>query len=1134
MGRNITVATLNVRGLGSRKKQYQFKRYLERFPQIDVLAVQETKISSQVETERLVTSVFINDYDVVVAHAVGQSAGCLLLLKKLDCFTPVSHQTDEEGRIAVLDVLIADEIWRFLNVYAPNEVQQRAQFFERVKSYVSDTYRTVLLGDFNCTLTRNDRSNKRVASDQSTCVLEGILEAHGMFDAVEDELQPGTTFTHFQRDSHARLDRIYVALSNKIRVVKYSVHPVYFSDHCLVVATVGTQRKEKQERRGWRLWKLNVMLLEDEEFDHFIKDEIVEILTDTTSWLVAWETFKLKLRAFAIERSNILAFGKKVREKELNSTLQKVTQLESRSPGEFYEEMRRLKLELGIIAESKYEGAKIRSRMQHYLSDETPSKWYYRKEKEYSAGKRIIAMEEAGKIITDIAHIRSSIESHYAQLLGNAGGAVNTRWQERMQSDLPRLTTKQRDNLGKPLTLQEVRGAISSLTKNRTPGPDGIGAEFYVKYADYMAMILLEVYREAEAEGLFSPSFRRTHTVLIPKKVHEGTVRKVTDYRPITLCNVDYKVYAKVLASRLQCVMGKLVGQHQTCAIKGRSIQTNIHVLRTILDDSRTGGNQVAALQVDLAKAFDRVNHTFLFTVLQEMGIGQSFLDRVKLCYNSVATKLIVNNQCTGAVPLRSSVRQGCPLSPLLFDIYLEPLCQRIIRNENIKGYTLTGTEVKVLAYADDLAILVADKKSVTTVFEEIDQYCKASGAKINKDKSVGIWGGVWGTTPVQFEGIRWQTMPTTYLGVPLEYSANTNVMWRELATKVRRHANIWKQRRLSIFQRADVCNVFFVGKLIYLLHVLQCSRTNIQVFQRIFAVFIWNSSFESMRRENLFRAIKDGGLGLHHLFVKQLVMRLCFYKDCQHPVLRGVMQCVGCEYLPEITVAVTGVRVVLCGFYKEVVDSLQFLLTRFSREYVFTVDRKQLAADLVAILFAQPLYRQIPEGWPGSDILKRVKKMVIKPEMKTFFFKLHTRTLPVKAWLQQKGIFVPWTTNCRYCKTPETIEHVFLHCTEAAFLWSDLRRMIGKDLNLNPHTIRFLPLGEKNGVRYDVLCVVALYCLWQVREMARNEESLQPPLVFIRRELLYLKEVATLRGNVPEWLALFCDKILVGERSPF
>lgn len=170
--------------------------------------------------------------------------------------------------------------------------------------------------------------------------------------------------------------------------------------------------------------------------------------------------------------------------------------------------------------------------------------------------------------------------------------------------------------------------------------------------------------------------------VLIPKTDDHATLLSAGAYRPITLTNTDYKVYTKVLAKQLQSVITFLVGPHQTCGIKGRSISTNVHVARSILECCDIFGGRVAMLQLDLAKAFDRVSHEALFCILEHVNIGTVILDGLKMIYNDCIVNIVLNKTLTENIKLRSSVRQGCPLSPLLFAIYLEPFCLSLISNE--------------------------------------------------------------------------------------------------------------------------------------------------------------------------------------------------------------------------------------------------------------------------------------------------------------------------------------------------------------------------------------------------------------------------------------------------------------------
>uniref|UniRef100_V5IG63 Uncharacterized protein n=1 Tax=Ixodes ricinus TaxID=34613 RepID=V5IG63_IXORI len=108
----------------------------------------------------------------------------------------------------------------------------------------------------------------------------------------------------------------------------------------------------------------------------------------------------------------------------------------------------------------------------------------------------------------------------------------------------------------------------------------------------------------------------------------------------------------------------------------------------------------------------------------------------------------------------------------------------------------------------------------------------------------------------------------------------------------------------------------------------------------------------------------------------------------------------------------------------------------------------------------------------------------------KSFFFKLHSETLPVKVFLEGKGIPVAWSVNCLLCKMPETIEHAFLNCWDAVFLWDVLQRILKKDLPLTPHGIRYLPVdGGNSMVPYDMIMLVGLHSLWRCRMAVRHAD---------------------------------------------
>lgn len=136
-------------------------------------------------------------------------------------------------------------------------------------------------------------------------------------------------------------------------------------------------------------------------------------------------------------------------------------------------------------------------------------------------------------------------------------------------------------------------------------------------------------------------------------------------------------------------------------------------------------------MQIHLAKASDRVSHEILLDVLEHVNVGNVILEEVKMVYSECTTRIVINRSITGSIPVRSSVRQGCPLSPLLFAMYLEPFCLSVINDDSIRGFIVHTTEVKILAYADDIAVFCTDSESVLQVEKTASHYCTQTGSEI-------------------------------------------------------------------------------------------------------------------------------------------------------------------------------------------------------------------------------------------------------------------------------------------------------------------------------------------------------------------------------------------------------------------
>lgn len=331
-----------------------------------------------------------------------------------------------------------------------------------------------------------------------------------------------------------------------------------------------------------------------------------------------------------------------MRENGLKETLRKLTALESKAPGLFKEDLLRIKQQLEQFEENRYRGALVRARAQSWAVGETPTKRALGIEKTHARRNEIEVIEENGQELNDRESIAGAFHRHYERLFAYQPVDIEA-YRANYLSRMPQLSAETKSLLEAPITHAEVESAIDNLSPNKSPGPDGLGAAFYKAFKNELVPLLKALFDEVFTTNRLPPSFSEAHTVLIPKTNQKAMLRLVTAYRPISLTNTDYKVLMKVLASRLQSIIKDLVGPHQTCGIKGRTIATNVHTMRGVLECCDDFQYAVAILQIDLEKAFDFVPHEILLLVLEYVNVGSIIADGVALAYRNCSTRLIIN-----------------------------------------------------------------------------------------------------------------------------------------------------------------------------------------------------------------------------------------------------------------------------------------------------------------------------------------------------------------------------------------------------------------------------------------------------------------------------------------------------------
>lgn len=369
---------------------------------------------------------------------------------------------------------------------------------------------------------------------------------------------------------------------------------------------------------------------------------------------------------------------------------------------------------------------------------------------------------------------------------------------------LPQLNNEEAEQLGQPITLEELKEALQGAKKGKVPGLDGIPAELFLKYFDLLGPIFLAAIHEAVNTGAFHPQLNIALISLIPKKGKDHS--NCANYRPISLLNTDIKMYARILALRLQRYINKLVHPDQTGFMPGRLASDNIRRLLHVIHEARDCPTPAAVLSLDAEKAFDRLEWDYLWSVLEVFGLGTNFINMIKVLYRNPTASVITNGLHSSPFNLGRGTRQGCPLSPMLFALSLEPLAQ-LIRQEDICSFSVKSHKQCISLYADDILLFISDlQTSFPLILNVFGKFSLFSGYKINWDKSSIL--PLNSIAKLSYYIKLSYNIPIrnsiTYLGIAVQSSLQTipDANYLQVLSRVEQDLRVWTSMPLSLHAR--------------------------------------------------------------------------------------------------------------------------------------------------------------------------------------------------------------------------------------------------------------------------------------------------------------------------------------------
>ena len=327
---------------------------------------------------------------------------------------------------------------------------------------------------------------------------------------------------------------------------------------------------------------------------------------------------------------------------------------------------------------------------------------------------------------------------------------------------LPQVQTN--NALEEELTAEELQAAVLGLKNGKAPGIDGLPADFYKSFWSVIGGDVLDVLRDSLVSGCLPLSCRRAVITLFPKK---GDLQQLKNWRPVSLLCTDYKLLSKVLATRLGKVMAEVIHVDQSYCVPGRLITDNVMLIRDFLEVSGSLGVETGLISIDQEKAFDRVEHHYLWHTLQAFGFSPGFIAMIQVLYRNIESMLKINGGLSAPFKVQRCVRQGCSLSGMLYSLAIEPLLHRL--RKELSGIVFPGCNgcFNLSAYADDVVVFIKSQKDVSIMENIINDFSLVSFARVNWGKSEALAVGEVVATSIKLPGgLVWKKGGIKYLGV--------------------------------------------------------------------------------------------------------------------------------------------------------------------------------------------------------------------------------------------------------------------------------------------------------------------------------------------------------------------------------
>ncbi|XP_068107367.1 alpha-protein kinase 2 isoform X1 [Hyperolius riggenbachi] len=876
----VKLVSYNVKGLNSNKKRVlALKQFRE--SEADIILVQETHF------KRGGSFTFASKHFPVhyTASCPTGKGGVAILFKRDMNIEVLSTKLDPKGRYIILKCKMGDLTFVLINLYAPNERQ--VAFISKVLAFWQDMDCAAVIvgGDFNVIHSPglDWLSPNKLAPSAATINLaksfRKLIRSYHLLDAVRIALSNQKRFTFYSpvHQTHTRIDHFLVSAPILRCMITAEIHDITWSDHAPISLQITTSLLKKKTFH----WRLNESLLLNEDTKLELQSSLREFFElnegSVDKLSILWEAHKAYIRGQCIALGSNKKKQRLLRSAALTSGIRRVELEYAQTPSlHLLKRLLEMRNELKDIQLAQANKSLLWSRQYYYEKANkplTPMAKMLRGHTSAPIPDKIVT--PGGKTLYDPQHIADEFSKFYKDLYScldrgrHPAFDANKLDQFLSRCRLPKLQKGDQDLLNAPITLAELLEAIKAIPLHKAPGPDGLPNVYYKTFQDILAPYMVRLFNNL-MNGLDCPQyFGHSFISVILKSGKDETA--CGSYRPIALLNTDYKVFTKILATRLASILPDLIDKDQVGFTYFRQAGDNTRRTISLIDSVNHTKTPALLLSLDAEKAFDRLSWPYMFSLLKHLGFSGSFATALSLLYSAPTAQIKLPSVASDPFQIINGTRQGCPLSPLLFVLCIEPLASAIRESPDVMGICVGSKQFKLSLFADDILLTLTNPLTTLPCLHRIlVEFGALSGYKVNSSKTealpINISLEMASIIKASFP-YRWCPSSIKYLGIHLTstYDSLYSVNYIPLLAEVRRLLKTWSPLKLSLLGRICSISMSILPKLLYLFETLpvKVPFTTLTALQKDILHYIWLNKSSRIPRSVMLTRREHGGLGV-------------------------------------------------------------------------------------------------------------------------------------------------------------------------------------------------------------------------------------------------------------------------------